>query len=68
MRGEISPFDYNAHPAVRWSLLQHMRKSPMHYKHALANASTQTQARTVGSAVHTLVFEPGNHFWAWLRA
>lgn len=61
MKGEISPFDYNAHPAIRWSLLQHMRKSPMHYKHALANASTQTQARTVGSAVHTLVFEPGTY-------
>ena len=61
MRGEISPFDYNAHPAVRWSLLQHMRKSPKHYKHALSNASADTRARSRGSAVHTLVFEPDTY-------
>jgi len=51
MKGEISPFDYNAHPAVRWSLLQHMRKSPMHYRHALANSSTRVALRTVDGVV-----------------
>lgn len=56
--GEISREEYEAHPGVRWSLLSHMRKSPMHYQHALTAQSRTSTALRTGSALHTLVFEP----------
>jgi hypothetical protein len=56
--GEIAREAYDAHPGVRWSLLSNMRKSPLHYQHALENRRTETTALRTGSALHTLVFEP----------
>ena len=56
--GEITREDYDAHPGVRWSMLRHMRKSPLHYKHALDAQSKSTTALRTGSALHTLLFEP----------
>lgn len=56
--GEISREEYDAHPGVRWSKLRNMRKSPLHYKHALSGVDEDTTALRTGSALHTLVFEP----------
>jgi len=56
--GEITPEEYDAHPGVRWSALAHMRKSPLHYKHALTAKRESSPPLRTGSALHTLVFEP----------
>lgn len=56
--GEIAREEYDAHPAVRWSHLSHMRKSPLHYRHTLETESKRTPALRTGSAVHALTFEP----------
>ena len=49
---------YRALDAVNWSSLKHLRESPLHYKHALTGADTDTTERAKGRAIHTLVFEP----------
>ena len=67
--GEIDRTEYDAFPAVRWSMLSHMRKSPAHYKHALTNERKETSALRKGSALHTLAFEPetfGERFTTYL--
>ena len=50
--------EYRALPGVNWSSLKHMRKSPLHYKHALEHPKEATDAMRLGNAVHTAVFEP----------
>ena len=49
---------YRALDAVNWSSLKHLRDSPLHYRHALTGADTDTTERAVGRAIHALVFEP----------
>lgn len=54
------PFpDYCAVPGVNWSTLSKMRASPAHYRHALTHSRPPTPDQATGSAVHTLVLEPG---------
>lgn len=50
--------EYQAIDAVNWSSLKHLRISPKHYQHALANQRKDTAAFKLGRAVHTAVFEP----------
>lgn len=43
--------------AVNWSSLKHMKRSPMHYAHALKAANVDTVARAQARASHTAVLE-----------
>jgi hypothetical protein len=45
-------------PGINFSTLKHMRRSPLHYKHAVENAREDTDTFRRGRLVHTLVFEP----------
>ena len=37
-KGEISRAAYDQHPGERWSRLKNLRKSALHYQHALKHA------------------------------
>ena len=50
--------DYTAIPAVNWSRLKLMGKSPKHYRDGYAAASTDSAARRLGRLVHLMVLEP----------
>ena len=50
--------EYQALPAVNWSLLRELRRSPLHYQHALTVEREDTDALRLGRAVHTAVLEP----------
>lgn len=50
--------DYCAEPAINWSTLSAMRKSPLHYQHALKHTRKETHPMARGRAVHCAVFEP----------
>lgn len=50
--------DYVALPAVNWTTLKEMRRSPLHYAHRLANPKEDTTRLALGRACHTAVFEP----------
>jgi hypothetical protein len=56
--------DYNAIPAVNWSTLKELRKSPLHYKYALDFSQKETPSLLLGRAVHAAILEPEN----WLGA
>lgn len=49
--------DYFALPAVNISSLKMLARSPLHYRHALANPKTSA-AMTLGTAAHCAVLEP----------
>lgn len=49
---------YEQIEAVNWSTLKHLRRSPLHYRHALTTESADTDALRLGRAVHTAVLEP----------
>jgi hypothetical protein len=48
---------YCALPGTRVSHLKELRRSPLHYRHMLANP-TETTAMRLGTAAHTAVLEP----------
>lgn len=50
--------EYRAHPAVNYSTLKHMRKSPLHYRHAVDNPEDSGNEYAMLRAVHALVLEP----------
>lgn len=53
------PFsDYAAISAVNWSTLKLMRKSPLHYRHALLHRRADTSYFAKGRAIHAMLFEP----------
>lgn len=45
-------------PAINWSTLKVIGKSPRHYQHALTTPRTDTPALSFGRIVHCAVFEP----------
>lgn len=52
------PFDeYRRLPALNISALKHIKRSPLHYRHALTSAR-ETDALRLGSAAHMAVLEP----------
>lgn len=59
--GEIPREQYDRHPGVRWSLLSNMRRSPLHYHHALVNGRQDTPALAFGRALHAAIFEPDTY-------
>jgi len=54
----MSHDDYMSIDAVNWSTLKEMRRSPLHYRHRLANARPDTTALSLGRHIHCAVFEP----------
>jgi hypothetical protein len=54
----VTDAEYRALPAVNFSTLKYMAKSPLHYKHALENPSPVTDAMSIGTAEHCMVLEP----------
>lgn len=50
--------DYAAIDAVNWSTLKHMRRSPLHYRHAVDSPRADTTRFALGRAAHTAVLEP----------
>lgn len=57
--------DYQRIPGVSITRLKEMRRSPMHYRHRLANP-LEGAALTLGSAIHCAVLEP--HLFEALHA
>ena len=54
----LSFAEYRALPGLNWSALKHMRKSPLHYKHATDHREPVTAAMGFGQLVHAMVLEP----------
>jgi hypothetical protein len=50
--------DYSVLPALRWSLLRVMARSPAHYQWATTSESRETPAMRLGTAVHCALLEP----------
>ena len=68
MAAEITtdmPFpSYAALPALNWSKLKHLARTPAHFKHILDNPPVTTAACTIGRALHTVVLEGPETFAA----
>lgn len=61
----VEPWVYHSWNAVNNSSLNHMLKSPAHYRYNLLNPTEQTPAMRLGTAIHALVLEPetfGKHY------
>jgi len=56
--GAMSRAAYDQVEAVNWSRLKEMRKSALHFKHALEADPADTGPMRLGRAVHTAVLEP----------
>jgi hypothetical protein len=54
----MSEAEYRAAPGVNYSTLKHLRKSPLHYKHAVENAEDSGTDYAMLRHVHALVLEP----------
>lgn len=50
--------EYQKVKGVNWSTLKEMRKSPLHYKHALEHPRKDTPRLALGRATHTAILEP----------
>jgi hypothetical protein len=50
--------EYAKVDAVNWSTLKHMRRSPLHYQHAIDHGRADTTRLALGRASHTAVLEP----------
>lgn len=54
----MSEAAYRKAPGVNYSTLRHLRKSPLHYKHAVENPEDSGQDYAMLRHVHALVLEP----------
>ena len=69
IESRVPAADYFARPGLSISRLKEMRRSPLHYQHALANPKT-TAAMTLGTAAHCATLEPerfGRDYAVWAR-
>lgn len=57
-RGGLSFVDYALLPAINWSTLKEMARSPLHYAHRLTTPRDDTSSLALGRAVHTCILEP----------
>lgn len=51
---------YETLPGINWSTLRHMRRSPLHYQHAVNHARADSDTFRVGRLLHALVLEPAS--------
>lgn len=57
-RTPLMDFDaYSRIPAVNWSTLKEIERSPLHYQYRLSNPKPDTKEMALGRAVHAAVFE-----------
>jgi hypothetical protein len=54
----MSEAAYRKAPGINYSTLKHLRKSPLHYKHAVENPEDSGQDYAMLRHVHALVLEP----------
>jgi hypothetical protein len=54
----LSEAEYRAAPGVNYSTLKHLRKSPLHYRHAVENPEDSGNDYAMFRHVHALVLEP----------
>lgn len=69
LTSRVPAADYRSWPALNISRLKEMRRSPLHYQHALANPKT-SRPMTLGTAAHTATLEPeriGRDYAVWDR-
>lgn len=52
---------YRAHPALNWSRLKVLDRSPLHYRHALHNPRSDTPSLSLGRAFHAALLEPDRY-------
>ncbi len=57
---------YRAHPALNWSLLKTIGKSPKHFVHARDNPRPDTATFRLGRAVHAAILEPERFERDWI--
>lgn len=50
--------DYQAIPALNYSALKHMMRSPLHYRWHADNPMTPTEEMRLGNAIHRAILEP----------
>lgn len=55
--GAMTREEYDALPAINWSTLREMRRSPKHYMYHLNSPRPDTSRLALGRAAHTAVFE-----------
>jgi len=55
---DMTDAQYRAYPAVNYSKLKHMAKSPLHYRHNSEHPAADNAAFRLGRATHCLVLEP----------
>jgi hypothetical protein len=55
---DLSRAEYDAIPAVNFSSLKHIARSPAHYRAALSTPRADTDAMRVGRCTHLAVLEP----------
>ena len=69
INSHISYEEYRSLPGINVSSLKELRRSPLHYRHRLANPQT-SDALTLGTAAHVATLEPhryGEAFAVWDR-
>ncbi len=54
----MSREDYDAIPAVRWTTLKELRRSPLHYKWRAEHEREDSTRLLLGRGVHTAILEP----------
>ena len=57
---------YRAHPALNWSLIKTIAKSPLHFKHRRDNPRPDSPTFRVGRAVHAAILEPERFKREWV--
>lgn len=55
---DLSNDDYHRGPGISKSGLDHVARSPKHYRHYRDNPTPQTDPMRVGEAIHTIILEP----------
>jgi len=60
--------EYRDAPGINYSSFKHLRASPLHYQHKLAEPRKDMPAWMMGRLIHTLTFEPftfGDRYLVW---
>lgn len=59
--------DYQRIDAVNWSTLKMMKKSPLHYRHAMREQAPDTDPMRLGRATHVAALEPERFARSWVK-
>lgn len=56
--GGMDEPEYRQHPAISYSLLKEMSRSPAHFLHAMRNPPEETEQMLRGTLIHCMALEP----------